>query len=126
MRLVSHSTMRGPYTEEDMTAKYGSYWNVVRRFPIEQNGSIRNIDDHTENDNNRAVSRKQTVVLSSVSRLVLLLRANEVVIFSELRADAQPLCGVWGRLPRSSSARCDHVRGSEHMLQHISGNRLNP
>ena len=62
-------------TVDEVTEKYGPFWNVVRRFPVYQGGKYRNIDDNTESCNNKAASRKQKVLLSSVSRQLLILRA---------------------------------------------------
>ena len=59
---------------EEVTEKHGAHWNVVRRFPIFQNGKLRNIDDNSESANNSAATRRQKVALTSVSRQLLILR----------------------------------------------------
>ena len=73
-------TMSPAMTADQVTARHGQFWNVVRRYGIEQGvdssgkKKYRAIDDHSENDNNSAAWRRQKIPMAGVATLMLMVK----------------------------------------------------
>ena len=78
---VQLKQMSPPMTLEEVIAKHGNLFNVAQRYGIEQgfdskgNKKYRCIDNHADNMNNAAAERTQTVPMTSVSSILLLIRS---------------------------------------------------
>jgi hypothetical protein len=77
---VANKTMGPAMTEEEVTAKHGPHWNMVRRFGIEQGVNskgerkFRGVDDHSESGNNPAAERRQKIPMAMVHHIMLMIR----------------------------------------------------
>ena len=73
---VEIGLLNGPLTEEQMNVKLGSKaWVPARRFPLDQAGKLRPIDDFSEFGHNAAFGAKEKVTLKSLDTVVALSRA---------------------------------------------------
>ena len=63
---VADGHLIGPSTEADLDKRFGSRaWLPARRFPIEQSGKLRPIDDFSEYSNNVVLGRQKRSALKA-------------------------------------------------------------
>ena len=73
---VSDGHLLGPFTESELDHRFGSRaWLPARRFPIDQGGKLRPIDDFIENGHNAAFGASEKVSLKSLDTVVAVSRA---------------------------------------------------
>ena len=80
MKEVALKQMGPPRTVQYFDNKFGTKWNCVQRYGIEQGSDdsgktkYRCIDNHADNDNNAAAGRRQQVPMTSVAQIMLIVR----------------------------------------------------
>lgn len=80
LKEVSQGTMSGPLTPQEVTKRFGKFWNLVPSFGLHQgedeagNPKFRRIDDHTTSWNNLAATRKQKIPMAMIDYVVNMTR----------------------------------------------------
>ena len=80
LKEVKRGTMGPAMTPEQLTERYGPYWNVTRRFGLRQGADdkgkakYRAIDDHTESENNLAATRTQKIPMAGPGNIMAMTR----------------------------------------------------
>ena len=60
----------GPFTEAEITARFGEHWLLARRFGVPQKGDYRTVDDYSEYDQNATSDTWETVDTDGVDAIV--------------------------------------------------------
>ena len=135
---VQEGHLKGPFSEEQMDSRLSSkIWLPARRFPVEQSGKLRPIDDFSELGHNLAFGSNEKVSLKSLDSVVACARAwlesaddsRQVKIhdlagkvwtswldqswskddWEDLFGRVADLKGAYKQLPRHSAHRCFSV-----------------
>ena len=135
---VTDGHLMGPFKEEEIDERIGSSaWLPARRFPLDQKGKLRPIDDFSEFGHNDAFGSREKVSLKNIDSVVALSRAwlesdtgSGLVTFtdsagkeskfplhegwgvsgwSDLKGRVTDLKGAYKQLPRHSAHRCFSV-----------------
>ena len=81
MKEVQKGSMGGPFSESQLMAKHGEYYNLIPAFGLEQgvdehgNPKYRRIDDHTAGHTNLAAERRQKIEMAMADYLVAMIKA---------------------------------------------------
>ena len=59
----------GPWSEEQLDAKFGKVWNPALRKGISQKGKIRPVDDLTVRESNETVTSKEMIDLGGINEI---------------------------------------------------------
>ena len=134
LQEVEEGHLKGPFSQEEMDSRIGSkIWLPARRFPVEQSGKLRPIDDFSEFGHNMAFGSNEKVSLKSLDTVVAYARAwleatddsGQVRVhdtagkvwtawleeswgrdWSNLVGRVADLKGAYKQLPRHSAHRC--------------------
>ena len=64
----------GPFTEEQLSARFGSSWCLARRFGVPQKSDFRPCDDYSEHGQNETSESSETVDTDDIDSIVGLAR----------------------------------------------------
>lgn len=131
---VNDGHLLGPFTEEEMNFRMGSKaWLPARRFPIEQNGKLRPIDDFSEFGHNAAFGSEEKVSLKNIDSIVTVSRAwlesvdsSDEVMFHDTAGKTwnAPLNPEWGKQRWTDLAgRVADLKGAYKQLPRHSAHR---
>lgn len=102
---VKKGTMGPPMTLDQLSNKYGPFFNVVPSFGLEQgvddqgHPKYRRIDDHSAALNNSAAGRKQKIQMAGVDYLAVLVKALAEVSAGSLMLATEDLKGAYRQVP---------------------------
>ena len=102
---VTGGTMTGPHSLEFIRSKYGSDFQVVPSFGLEQGTDgagapkYRRIDDHTACGNNLVAHRLQKVPMAMVDYVSVLIRAEASEVSSPLFLATEDMKGAYRQVP---------------------------
>ena len=108
LKEVRKGTMAGPYSEDEIRAKHGSYYNVVPSFGLKQGfnesgeAKYRRIDDHSASHNNLAAERTQKIQMAMVDYLMVMVAAAAKV-FPNLVIATEDMEGAYRQVPLCDS-----------------------
>ena len=114
VKEVKQGTMGPPMSMTDVLAKYGSDFNIVPSFGLEQgvdqNGDpkFRRIDDHTASGNNLVAHRMQKVPMAMVDYVAVMVKAAHLAWNRPLRVATEDMKGAYRQVPLLP----EHVRYS--------------
>ena len=104
LKEVQKGTMGGPYSHEELVRKYGSYYNVIPSFGLEQGTDeagkpkYRRIDDHTAGFTNLAATRTQRINMAMCDYLVVMVRAHYDRHLSAVTIGTEDMQGAYRQL----------------------------
>ena len=108
LREVDKGTMAGPYSEAEIRAKHGPFYNVVPSFGLKQGFNevgvpkFRRIDDHSASHNNLAAERTQKIQMAMVDYLMIMVAAA-AKIHPSLVIATEDMAGAYRQVPLCDS-----------------------
>ncbi|CAE7764695.1 unnamed protein product, partial [Symbiodinium microadriaticum] len=74
MEQVERGWLAGPYSWEQMEAKYGGQWVASKRFGVSQGDKVRAVDDLSQFQVNASVTETEKIQLEGLDDIVALAR----------------------------------------------------
>eukprot|EP00435_Cladocopium_sp_Y103_P046884 s338_g13.t1 len=108
LREVQKGTMAGPYSQEEIRARHGPFYNVVPSFGLKQGFNeqgepkFRRIDDHSASHNNLAAERTQKIQMAMVDYLMVMISAAAKV-YPKLVIATEDMAGAYRQVPLCDS-----------------------
>eukprot|EP00435_Cladocopium_sp_Y103_P053256 s448_g17.t1 len=89
LKEVQQGTMAGPYSHDDILEQFGTHYNLIPSFGLEQGvddsgrPKYRRIDDHTAGHTNLAATRMQHIDMAMTDYLIVMIKS----VFSRFHTD---------------------------------------
>ncbi len=105
VKEVRQGSMSGPYSDEEVVAKHGRFYNLVPSFGLAQgtneNGEqkFRRIDDHSASHNNLAATRLQKIPMAMVDYLLVMISSMALHVSSDLVVGTEDMQGAYRQIP---------------------------
>ena len=109
IKEVRLGSMSGPYSEGEVIAKHGRFFNLVPSFGLAQgtneNGEqkFRRIDDHSASHNNLAATRMQKIPMAMVDYLLVMISSMAHHVSSDLVVGTEDMQGAYRQIPLPDS-----------------------
>ena len=104
LKEVSKGTMSGPFSHEELVAKFGEHYNIIPSFGLEQGiddagqPKYRRIDDHTAGYTNLAATRTQRITMAMCDYLIVMVKAHYEHHLSALKIGTEDMQGAYRQL----------------------------
>ena len=117
IKEVRQGSMDGPFTEGEIIAKHGRFFNLVPSFGLAQGTNekgepkFRRIDDHSASHNNLAATRTQKIPMAMVDYLLVMITSMANHVSTNLVVGTEDMQGAYRQVPLPDSQLSISITG---------------